>query len=136
MEFASSSRTSIINGDAAAGSRRRHAVEAQVSSNPGVHEARGREPAKESQATRAPTDRVSEFGTRGKGGFQHDVGHNSRLVSSLDELPYPSPQDCTNVSILIEFRVRFQQVRVELRLCVRGLDDRDADALRAQLVVE
>src|SRR5204863_2293094 len=35
-----------------------------------------------------------------------------------------------------ELRVGLQQVRVELRLRVRGLDDGDPDTPRAQLVVE
>ncbi len=42
----------------------------------------------------------------------------------------------TNLAILIELRVGLHDVRVERRLRVRRLDDRDPDAPRAELMVE
>lgn len=38
--------------------------------------------------------------------------------------------------VVLDLGVGLEVVRVELRLRIRGLDDRDADALGAQLVVE
>jgi hypothetical protein len=49
---------------------------------------------------------------------------------------YPLVHGRTNLAILIELGVRFQEVRVERRVRVSGFDDGDANAPRAQLVVE
>jgi 7,8-dihydropterin-6-yl-methyl-4-(beta-D-ribofuranosyl)aminobenzene 5'-phosphate synthase len=45
-------------------------------------------------------------------------------------------QGCTNLVVFIELRVGLQKVRVELRLRVCGLDNRDSDTPRAQLMIE
>jgi hypothetical protein len=63
----------------------------------------------------------SEFRVRRDSSFQHGVGHDGRLVCILDHFRQPLAHGRTSLMILIELRVGFQQVRVELRLRVRGL---------------
>ena len=78
----------------------------------------GRKSAKQSQAAREPSGRVSEFRVSRAGRFQHDVGHDARLVCSRHHLLQLLAQGRANLAILIELRVGLQQVRVELRLRV------------------
>src|SRR5256885_11050159 len=109
----------------------KYRVELQVFANPSVHHARGRESAKPSQAARAATGGVSEFRVKRRGSLQHDVGDDARLIGACHYLFYPLAHRRTNLPILVELRVCLQKVRVELRLRVRRLDDRHADAPRA-----
>src|SRR2546421_11039158 len=117
--------------------RRRHGrVESKVPSDPGVHRAGRCKSAKQSQTGREATGRVSEFRASRPRGFQHNVGYDARLVAGLeDHAQLPAPGR-TRLTGFIELRVGFQQVRVELRLRVRRLDDRDSDPPRAELMVE
>src|SRR5438477_8551026 len=117
--------------------RRRHGrVESKIPSDPGVHRARRRKSAKQSQTGREATGRVSEFRPSRPGGFQHNVGHDARLVGGLEGRAQPPAHGRTCLTVFIELRVGFQQVRVELRLRVRRLDDRDSDSPRAELMIE
>ena len=79
---------------------------------------------------------VAEFRASRPGRFQHDVSHDARLFRSCHHFLHPLVHGRTNLAILIELGVGFQEVRVERRLRVCGLDDRDPDAPRAQLMVE
>ena len=121
----------LLLQDRGARQRRRQRVELQVLSNPSVHHASRRKSAKQSQTARDATGWVSEFRASRAGSLQHDVGHDARLVCSRDHLLQLLTQGRPNLAILIELGVGFQQVRVELRLRVRRLDDRDPDAHRA-----
>src|SRR2546430_2487281 len=105
-------------------------------SDPGVQRARRCKSAKQSQTGREATGRVSEFRTSRPGGFQHNVGHDARLVGGLEGRAQLSAHGRTRLTVFIELRVGFQQVRVEVRLRVRWLDDRDSDPPRAELMVE
>ena len=60
------------------------------------------------------------------------VGSSAVAITSLSTLS----RTRANFAILIELRIGGQKVRVELRLRVGGLDDRDPDASCAQLVIE
>ena len=103
--------------------RRRQHIEPQVLSNSGIYDASRRKSAKQSQAVRESTGRVSELRARRIGSFQHDVGHDARLFSTCHQLFQPIVHGRTNLAILIKRGVGFEEVRVERRLCVRRLDD-------------
>ena len=53
------------------GRLRRHGIEPQLSSNPGVHQAGRRKSAKQSHAARDPSGGVTEFRVSRAGGFRH-----------------------------------------------------------------
>lgn len=116
--------------------RRRQRVEPEIFSNPSVHQASRRKSAKELQTARAATGGVSGFRVGGAGSLKHDIRHNGWLVATFHYVFQPLVHRRTNVAILIELRVGLQKVRVELRLGICGLDDRDPNAPCAQLVVE
>src|SRR5438270_1473477 len=117
--------------------RRRHGrVESKVPSDPGVQRARRCKSAKQSQTGREATGRVSEFRASRPGGFQHNVGHDARRVGRLEGRSQLPAHGRTRLTVFIELRVGFQQVRVEVRLRVRRLDDRDPDPPGAELMVE
>src|SRR5947207_4906265 len=120
----------------AMGQRLRQRVDSQGLSNASVHDASGCKSAKQSQAARRRPGCVSDLRVSGGGSFQHGVGHNGRPISSCEHLRHPLGHRRTSLAILIERRVGLQQVRVELRVRARGLDDGDPDAPRAQLMVE
>ena len=109
----------------------RQRVELQVFSNPSVDQASGCKSAKQPYAPRDRTRCVSEFRAGRTGSFLHDVGDHARLVGSREHLLQLFAEDRTGLAVLFQLRVRFQQVRVEMRLRVRRLDDRDPDATRA-----
>src|SRR5205814_3611427 len=121
---------------AAMGQRLRQRVESQVLSNASVHHASGCKSAKQPQTGREATGRVSAFRASRPGGFQHNVGHDARLVGRLEGRPQLPAHGRTRLTVFSERRVGFQQVRVEVRLRVRWLDDRDSDPPRAELMVE
>ena len=105
-------------------SRSRQRVEPQVFSNPGVDQAGRRESAKQSQAARADTRRVSELRARRAGSLEHHVGHDARIIRGGHHLRERLAQGCANLVILIELGVGLQEVRVELRLRICRVDDR------------
>src|SRR5439155_16820274 len=115
--------------------RRRHRVEPQVFSNAGVQQGSGRKPTQHSQAVGERTGRVPELRASRGGSLQYDVGYDTRVVCSFCYRFESLAQGRTNIAILIELRVGFQEVRVEGRLRVGGLDDRDPDASCTQLMV-
>src|SRR5213594_1055918 len=85
---------------------------------------------------RAGHARVSELRARRAGSLEHDVGHDAWIIGSGHHLGERLAQGSANLAILIELGVGLQEVRVELRLRICGLDDRYPDAPRAQLMVE
>jgi Transposase domain (DUF772) len=116
--------------------RRRYRIKPQVLSNPGIHQAGGRKSAKQSQAVREFAGRVSDFRVRRVGRLQDRLGHDARLFGRCHHLVHSLGHALACLAIRIELGVRLHEVRVERRLRVRGLDDRDPDAPRAQLMVE
>src|SRR6059058_3445047 len=120
----------------AMGKRLRQRVDSQGLSNASVHDASGCKSAKQSQAARGRPGCVSDLRVSGGGSFQHGVDTNGGLISSCEHLRHPLGHRRTSLAILIEGRVGLQQVRVELRVRARGLDDGDPDAPRAELMVE
>src|SRR3989475_10085372 len=102
----------------------------QFFSNPDVHQAGRRKSAKQSQAARADTGRVSELRARRAGSLEHDVGHDAWIIGSGHHLGERLTQGSANLAILLELGVGLKKVRVELRLRVRGFDDGDPYAPR------
>jgi hypothetical protein len=92
-------------------SRRHQWVEPEIFSNPSVDQA----------STRGC---VWQLRSRRASSFEHDVGHDARLIGGGHHLREGLAHGCANVAILIELGVELQEVRVELRLRVCRLDDR------------
>src|SRR5438552_12336549 len=82
----------------------------QFFSNPDVHQAGRRKSAKQSQAARADTGRVSELRARRAGSLEHDVGHDAWIIGSGHHLGERLAQGSANLAILIELGVGLQEV--------------------------
>src|SRR5207248_10547400 len=100
-----------------------------------VEHAGGNEAAQSAQCN-APAYGITKFRPWRESRFQHGIGHDTGFISRLEERLHLLAQGRADLAILIELCVGLQQVRIEFRVRVRRLDDRDPNAPGAQLVVE
>lgn len=103
-------------------------VEPQVLSNPGIYQAGRRKSAKEAQPLGELAGRVADLRVCRVGRREHGFGHDARKLGRRHHLLHPPVHARTSFAVLIELGIRLHEVRVEWRLRVRGLDDRDPDA--------
>ena len=110
---------------------RRRRIELQVFANPGIHQAGRCKSAQQSQAAREPAGGVSQCRMSRSGSFEHCVGYDARFFGRCHHFLHPPVDGRTNLAIRIELGVGLQEIRIERRLRVGGLDDLDPDALCA-----